>query len=352
MRGAASGWTDACATWGAALRIDHPTSIFFGSRCCAESTSTPPRPNRRVRRAILRAALLNSSVGSTDGLLLRSRARRRRLTPRSCDVPRPHSCDDAPARGQPSSRFRAALRRRDPRNHRQNMEAALLALLLAAARAANTSDVALVLRGLSSPRRYERFDGATVTSANWRATHCELRRRLIDPFGADAFLHTWAGDEAAAVVAARAPARSHRRRDQVRARERVAMWGFRGRGRVATRGYSADGPRRRRDVDIPWRRESRRDVARGPHPRSGERRGHFADGSRRRRGRDVDIPWRTSVDVSAETSFDGTSSGLPQVRAGGVSRGGAGGLPAALRPFNHGGSVRRARRPRGVTSAG
>jgi len=88
------------------------------------------------------------------------------------------------------------------------MEAALLALLLAAARAANTSDVALVLRGLSSPRRYERFDGATVTSANWRATHCELRRRLIDPFGADAFLHTWAGDEAAAVVAAYAPVAS------------------------------------------------------------------------------------------------------------------------------------------------
>ena len=63
------------------------------------------------------------------------------------------------------------------------------------------SDVALLLRGISSPRTYEGFDGRTLRTADWRATHRELRDYVIGPTHADVFLHTWAGAEAPRVLA-------------------------------------------------------------------------------------------------------------------------------------------------------
>jgi hypothetical protein len=84
------------------------------------------------------------------------------------------------------------------------MKRTLLITAALCAAAEEQPDVALVLRGISSPRRYDSFRGR-VDAGGWRATHCDLRRRFIEPFGADVFLHTWAGAEAAAVVRAYAP---------------------------------------------------------------------------------------------------------------------------------------------------
>ena len=71
---------------------------------------------------------------------------------------------------------------------------------------AGASGCALVLRGISSPREYERFDGRKARSAGWRATYSELKAWYIDPLGADVVLHTWTGPEADEVIAAYAPA--------------------------------------------------------------------------------------------------------------------------------------------------
>ena len=67
------------------------------------------------------------------------------------------------------------------------------------------SDVALLLRGISSPRTYEGFDGRTLRTADWRTTHRELRDYIIGPTHADVFLHTWAGAEAPRVLEAYDP---------------------------------------------------------------------------------------------------------------------------------------------------
>ncbi|KAH8070741.1 hypothetical protein JL721_4858 [Aureococcus anophagefferens] len=84
------------------------------------------------------------------------------------------------------------------------MKRTLLITTALCAAAEEQPDVALVLRGISSPQRYDSFRGR-VDAGGWRATHCDLRRRFIEPFGAEVFLHTWAGAEAAAVVRAYAP---------------------------------------------------------------------------------------------------------------------------------------------------
>ena len=65
--------------------------------------------------------------------------------------------------------------------------------------------VALVLRGVSTPTSLGLEKRLT---AGWRETHSELTRWFVEPLEADVFLHTWAGAEASAVVAAYRPVAS------------------------------------------------------------------------------------------------------------------------------------------------